>query len=119
MNVPMKWLKDYVDIDCDIITFIDSMTMSGSKVEGYEKLGEEIDLVVVGKILEIKQHPDADKLVVTQIDVGKEVIQIVTGADNISVNDYIPVALNGSSLPGGIKIKTGKLRGIESQGMLC
>lgn len=119
MNVPMKWLNDYVDIDCDIVTFTDGMTMSGSKVEGYEQLGEEIDLVVVGKILEIKQHPDADKLVVTQVDVGKEVIQIVTGADNISVNDYIPVALNGSTLPGSLKIKTGKLRGIESQGMLC
>ncbi|PKM51739.1 MAG: phenylalanine--tRNA ligase subunit beta [Firmicutes bacterium HGW-Firmicutes-7] len=119
MNIPMKWLTDYVDIDSDIVTFTDAMTMSGSKVEGYEKLGEDINLVVVGVILEIKQHPDADKLVITQIDVGSEVIQIVTGADNINVNDYIPVALNGSTLPGGLKIKNGKLRGIESNGMLC
>lgn len=119
MNVPMKWLNDYVDIDCDIVTFTDAMTMSGSKVEGYEKLGEEIDLVVVGKIMDIQQHPDADKLVVTQINVGSEVIQIVTGANNIKVDDYIPVALNGSTLPGGVKIKSGKLRGVESNGMLC
>lgn len=119
MNVPMKWLNDYVDIDTDIISFTDSMTMSGSKVEGYESLGKEIDLVVVGKILEIKSHPNADKLVITQVDVGSGVIQIVTGADNISEGDYVPVALNGSSLPKGIKIKSGKLRGVESNGMLC
>ncbi len=119
MNVPMKWLNDYVEIDCDIVTFTDAMTMSGSKVEGYEMLGEEIERVVVGKIMDIQQHPDADKLVVTQINVGSEVIQIVTGANNIQVDDYIPVALNGSKLPGGIKIKNGKLRGVESNGMLC
>lgn len=119
MNVPMKWLLDYVDLDCDIVTFTDAMTMSGTKVEGFEKLGEDIDLVVVGKILEITKHPDAEKLVITQVDVGQEVLQIVTGANNIQVGDYIPVAKNGSSLPGGIKIKSGKLRGVESNGMLC
>jgi len=119
MNVPINWLKDYVDIDCNIDEFCDAMTMSGSKVEGYEKLGEEISKVVVGKILEIEKHPDADKLVVTKVDVGSEVIQIVTGANNINVDDYIPVALAGSTLPGGIKIKKGKLRGVESNGMMC
>lgn len=119
MNVPIKWLTDYVDIDIDIENFIDAMTMSGSKVEGYEVLGKEIDLVVVGKILEINPHPNADKLVVTQVDIGSKTIQIVTGADNISKGDYIPVALNGSTLPKGIKIKKGKLRGVESEGMLC
>ena len=119
MNVPMNWLKDYVNIDCDLDTFCDAMTMSGSKVEGYEKLGEEITNVVVGKILEITSHPDADKLVVTKVDVGNEVLQIVTGADNIKEGDYVPIALPGSTLPGDIKIKKGKLRGVESNGMMC
>lgn len=119
MLVPVKWLKDYVDINVDIKTFADSMTMSGSKVEAIEEMGKEIENVVVGKILKVERHPDADKLVITQIDVGSETIQIVTGAANIKEGDYIPVAQNGSSLPGGVKIKKGKLRGIESNGMLC
>lgn len=120
MNVPMQWLNDYVEIDCDIDTFMDGMTMSGSKVEGYEELGKEISKVVVGKILKIEKHPDADKLVVTQVDVGEEEpIQIVTGANNISEGDYVPIALVGSTLPDDIKIKKGKLRGIPSNGMMC
>ncbi|GMQ59267.1 phenylalanine--tRNA ligase subunit beta [Vallitalea sediminicola] len=120
MNVPMQWLNDYVKIDCDIDTFADGMTMSGSKVEGYEELGKEITKVVVGKILKIEKHPDADKLVVTQVNVGEEEpIQIVTGANNISEGDYVPIALVGSTLPEGIKIKKGKLRGIPSNGMMC
>lgn len=120
MLVPMSWIKDYVDIDCDIIEFTDAMTMSGSKVEGYEELGKEITKVVVGKILKIEGHPDADKLIVTQVEVGKkEIIQIVTGADNVSEGDYVPIALVGSTLPGGINIKKGKLRGIPSNGMMC
>ncbi|MDF2892681.1 MAG: phenylalanyl-tRNA synthetase, beta subunit [Clostridia bacterium] len=119
MLVPIKWLKDYVDINIDINSFADAMTMSGSKVEAVEEMGREIEKVVVGKILKVERHPDADKLVVTQIDVGSETIQIVTGATNIKEGDYIPVAQNGSSLPGGVKIKKGKLRGIESNGMLC
>jgi phenylalanyl-tRNA synthetase beta chain len=120
MNVPMQWLKDYAPIDCDIVTFTDKMTMSGSKVEGYEELAKEITNVVVGKILKIEQHPDADKLVVTKVDVGEEEpIQIVTGAKNVSEGDYIPVALNGATLAGDLKIKKGKLRGVESNGMMC
>lgn len=119
MLVPIKWLKDYVDINIDANTFADAMTMSGSKVEAVEEMGKEIQNVLVGKILKVEKHPDADKLVVTQIDIGSEVIQIVTGANNIKEGDYIPVAINGSSLPGGIKIKKGKLRGVESNGMLC
>ncbi|WP_304943422.1 phenylalanine--tRNA ligase subunit beta, partial [Vallitalea guaymasensis] len=120
MNVPMQWLNDYVEIDCDIDTFMDGMTMSGSKVEGYEELGKEISKVVVGKILKIEKHPDADKLVVTQVNVGEEEpIQIVTGANNISEGDYVPIALVGSTLPDDIKIKKGKLRGIPSNGMMC
>lgn len=120
MNLPINWLKEYVDIDCDIKTFIDEMTLSGSKVETVENKGDAISKVVVGKIIDIKKHPDADKLVVTQVDVGQdEPIQIVTGADNVFVGAYVPVALDGSTLAGGTKIKKGKLRGIVSNGMMC
>lgn len=120
MNLSMKWLNDYVKVDKDLREFSESLTMSGSKVEGYKILGEEIQNVVVGKILSIKKHPDADKLVVCQIDVAQgEPIQIVTGATNVFEGAVIPVALTGASLPNGIKIKKGKLRGVESNGMLC
>jgi phenylalanyl-tRNA synthetase beta chain len=119
MLVPIKWLKDYVDIKIDSKSYADAMTMSGSKVERIEELGKEIDNVVVGKILKTEKHPDADKLTIAQCDIGTEVIQIVTGADNIKEGDYIPIAKNGSTLPGGVKIKKGKLRGIESNGMMC
>lgn len=120
MNLSMKWLSDFVRIDALPRAFSEAMTMSGSKVEGYEVEGDEISNVVVGKILEIEKHPDADSLVVCKIDVGtEESIQIVTGANNITTGDYIPVAMHGSSLPNGVKIKKGKLRGTQSNGMLC
>ncbi|MGL6107298.1 phenylalanine--tRNA ligase subunit beta [Romboutsia sp.] len=119
MLVPLKWLRDYVDIDMDTKEFADKMTMTGTKVEKVDFYGTDIEKVEVGKILEIEKHPDADKLVVTKVDVGQEVIQIVTGATNINVGDYIPVARVGAKLPGGIKIKKGKLRGIVSEGMMC
>jgi len=119
MLVPVKWLKEYVDIDIDTKELADKLTMSGSHVDSIESVDKGVENVVVGKILEINQHPDADRLVVTKIDVGTEVIQIVTGANNIKVGDYIPVALVGAKLPGGIKIKKGKLRGVDSNGMLC
>lgn len=119
MLVPVKWLKEYVDIDVDSKELADRLTMTGSHVDSIENIDKGIENVVVGKILEINEHPDADKLVVTTIDVGNEKIQIVTGANNIKVGDYIPVALVGAKLPGGVKIKKGKLRGIESNGMLC
>jgi len=119
MLVPIKWLKDYVDIKVDYKSFADAMTMSGSKVEAISELGKEIENVVVGKILKIESHPAADKLVIGQVDVGTEVLQIITGADNIKEGDYVPIAKHGSTLPGGAKIKRGKLRGIESNGMMC
>ncbi len=121
MLVPVNWLKDYVNIDNISIDEIkERMIMSGSNIETVKKVAEEVENVVVGKILEIKQHPDADKLVITKVDVGSEdMIQIVTGAENISEGDIIPVALHGAKLPGGLKIKKGKLRGEESNGMLC
>jgi len=119
MKLPLKWLKDYTDINASPKEYADAMTMSGSKVEGIENIGEEIDKVVVGRIISIEKHPDADRLLVTQVDVGNGSVQIVTGASNIKMNDLIPVALDGSTLPGGKKIKKGKLRGVESCGMMC
>ena len=120
MNTPMSWLRDYVDIDVTTKEFMDALTLSGSKVEGVEQFGFDISKVVVGQILEIEKHPDADKLVVTKINVGSdEPIQIVTGATNVFVGAKVPVALDGSNLANGVKIKKGKLRGVESNGMLC
>ncbi|MFI3230352.1 MAG: phenylalanine--tRNA ligase subunit beta [bacterium] len=122
MNLPMSWLKDYFEVgyDVDINLFCHKMTMSGSKVEGYENKGDVISKVVVGKVVGITQHPDADKLVVVQADIGEsENIQIVTGATNLFVGAYIPVALDGSTLAGGLKIKKSKLRGVVSNGMFC
>ena len=120
MRVPVKWIRDYVDIDISAKELADMMTMSGTKAETVEYPGEEISNVVVGKIEEITKHPDADKLQVTQINVGKdELVQIVTGASNISVGDVVPVAMHKSTLPGGVKITKGKLRGVASNGMLC
>ncbi|MEM1483663.1 phenylalanine--tRNA ligase subunit beta [Oscillospiraceae bacterium PP1C4] len=121
MNLSMKWLSDYVDIgDISPRAFAEAMTMSGSKVEGWEVEGEEIKNVVVGKILEVVPHPDSDHLVICQLDCGTgENIQIVTGANNVFAGAVVPVAMDNSLLPGEKKIKKGKLRGIESCGMLC
>lgn len=119
MKLPLKWLKDYTDIDVSPKEYAHALTMSGSKVEGWEVQGSEIDKVVVGRILSVEKHPDADRLLVCQVDAGTGPIQIVTGATNIKEGDLVPIALDGSSLPGGKKIKKGKLRGIESAGMMC
>lgn len=119
MKAPLSWLKDYVDINVTPKEYANALTLSGSKVEGIEVAGEDITNVVVGKILSIEKHPDADKLQVTKVDVGNEVIQVVTGAQNIKEGDYIPVALVGATLPGDKKISKGKLRGVESYGMMC
>lgn len=120
MNLSMKWLSDYIKKDIPIAEFCSGMTMSGSKVECYETEGSEIKNVVVGKLLSVLPHENSDHLVVCQVDVGKDApIQIVTGAPNVSAGDIVPVAMIGAELPGGIKIKKGKLRGVESCGMLC
>ncbi len=119
MKASVEWLKEYSDIDVDSVTLGDILTMTGSKVETIDQLGNDIKNVVVGKILEIKKHPDADKLVVTKVDVGTEKLQIVTGANNIKEGDIVPIAKDGSELPNGVKIKKGKLRGVESCGMMC
>jgi len=120
MKVPVNWLKDYVDINITPKELGDKLTMSGSNVEEVIISGAEIDNVVTGKIIEIVSHPDADKLVVCQVDIGLlQPIQIVTAATNMKEQDIVPVALHGSSLHGGLKIKKGKLRGILSNGMFC
>lgn len=119
MLLPVKWLKDYVDVNLDTKELSDLLTLSGSHVESIIDLDNGIKNVVVGHILEIKEHPNADKLCITIVDVGKEELQIVTGATNIKEGDYVPVALLGAKLPNGVKIKKGKLRGEDSFGMLC
>ena len=130
MNTSLAWIKAYVpDLDVEPQAYCDAMTLSGSKVEGYEALDADLDKIVIGQIDKIERHPDADKLVVCQINIGTgEDIQIVTGAQNVKEGQKIPVVLDGGRVagghdgkqtPGGIKIKKGKLRGVESNGMLC
>lgn len=119
MKTSVEWLREYADVNVDVKTLADRLTMTGSKVETIEQKGNDIKNVVVGKILEITKHPDADKLIVTKVDVGTETVQIVTGANNVKVGDIVPIAKDGSELPGDVKIKTGKLRGVESCGMMC
>ena len=122
MNTPLSWIKEMVpELDCSPAEYMDAMTLSGTKAESVEYFDENLDKIIVGKINKIEQHPDADKLVICQVQVdeaGKEV-QIVTGAQNVSVGDVVPVALHKSTLPGEIKITKGKLRGVESNGMMC
>ena len=131
MNTPISWLKAYVpDLDVTAEEFVDAITLSGSHVEGYERKDKNLEKIVVGKILTMEKHPDADKLVVCQVDIGaEEPVQIVTGAKNVKVGDVIPVVLDGGKVaaahgddntyPDGIKIKKGKLRGVLSNGMMC
>lgn len=130
MLVPIEWLKDYIDLDVSTEEFCDRMIMSGSNLETCEHFCEDMENVVVGRIDKIEKHPDADKLVICKVDVGEdEDIQIVTGAPNVFEGAFVPVALHNSIIPGplhgqpkkdgGVKIKKGKLRGVESCGMLC
>ena len=130
MNTPISWIRAYVpDLDCTIQEYVDKMTLSGSNVECYEELDKNLEKIVVGKILSIEKHPDADKLIICQVDVGTENVQIVTGAKNVSEGDLVPVVLAGGKVAGGhdgspnpeegIKIKKGKLRGVPSFGMMC
>ncbi len=119
MKASVEWLKEYSDINVDCKELGDILTMTGSKVEEIIEKGNDIKNVVVGKILEIKKHPNADKLVVTKVDIGKEKVQIVTGAKNIKENDIVPIAKDGAELPGGKKIIKSPLRGVDSCGMMC
>lgn len=131
MNTPLSWIKAYVpELQCTEQEYMDTMTMSGTKVEGYEKFDENLDKIIVGKIEKIEKHPDADKLVVCQVAIDEKgtTTQIVTGASNVKEGQKVPVVLDGGRVAGGhdgkiaeggIKIKKGKLRGVESNGMMC
>ena len=120
MKLSRRWLDEFVKIDAEDREYSEKMTMSGSKVEDFEVIGADVVNVVVGKVLEIERHPDSDHLWVCKIDVAADRdITIVTGAQNVQSGDIVPVALDGASLPGGVEIKTGALRGVTSEGMLC
>ena len=120
MKLSREWLNEFTAITATDKEYCDAMTLSGSKVEGWEVTGEEISKVVVGKVLEIVRHENSDHMFVCTMDVGNAApVTVVTGAQNVRRGDLVPVALDGSTLTGGVEIKTGKLRGVESQGMLC
>lgn len=129
MNTSLKWIKDLVPgLEVTPQEYMDAMTLSGSKVEGYENMDEDLEKIVIGQVKSIERHPDADKLVICQVDIGTETTQIVTGAKNVTEGCKVPVVLDGgkvagghdgSKTEGGIKIKKGKLRGVESNGMMC
>ena len=120
MLIPIKWMKQYVDIDTDDKTLSDKLTLTGSHIDAVIDYDKKVENVVTGKIVELVQHPNADKLVVTQIDVNKgENVQIITGAKNVKVGDIVPVCLEGAVLPTGLKIKKSNLRGLPSYGMMC
>mgnify|MGYP000744920805 CR=1 FL=1 len=130
MNTSLSWIKAYVpDLDVTAQEYTDAMTLSGTKVEGFEELDADLEKIVIGQIDKIEKHPDADKLVVCQVNVGSETVQIVTGAKNVFEGAKVPVVLDGGRVAGGhepgqrvaggIKIKKGKLRGVESYGMMC
>ena len=130
MNTALSWIKAYVpELDCTDKEYMDAMTLTGTKVETYERLDKNLEKIVIGRIEKIEKHPDADKLIVCQVNIGSESIQIVTGAPNVKEGDKIPVVLDGGKVAGGhdgeplpedgITIKAGKLRGIESNGMMC
>ncbi len=130
MNTALSWIKAYVpDLECKDQEYCDAMTLTGTKVENFARLDKNLEKIVIGQIEKIEKHPDADKLIVCQVNIGTEVVQIVTGAPNVKEGDKIPVVLDGGRVAGGhdggplpedgIKIKAGKLRGIESNGMMC
>jgi len=130
MNTPLSWIKAYVpELQVTEQEYMDAMTLSGTKVEGYTKFDKNLDKIVVGQIVKIEKHPDADKLVICQVNIGTETIQIVTGAPNVKEGQKVPVVLEGGKVAGGhdgsplpedgIRIKKGKLRGVESFGMMC
>ena len=130
MDTSLSWIKAYVpELDVTAQEYTDAMTLSGTKVEGFTKLDADLDKIVVGQIEKIEKHPDADKLIICQVNVGTETVQIVTGAPNVKEGDKVPVVLDGGRVAGGhepgqrveggIKIKKGKLRGVDSYGMMC
>lgn len=130
MNTALSWIKAYVpELECTDQEYCDAMTLSGTKVEGFERKDKNLEKIIVGQITSIERHPDADKLIVCQVDIGTQNIQIVTGAGNVKEGDKVPVVVDGGKVAGGhdggalpedgIRIKAGKLRGIPSNGMMC
>lgn len=130
MNTALSWIKAYVpELDCTDQEYCDAMTLTGTKVEGFERADKNLEKIIVGQITAIERHPDADKLIICQVNIGTETIQIVTGASNVKVLDKVPVVLDGGRVAGGhdggplpeggIPIKAGKLRGVPSNGMMC
>ncbi|MBQ2256021.1 MAG: phenylalanine--tRNA ligase subunit beta, partial [Clostridia bacterium] len=122
MNLSFNWLHDYIDTDkiADVKKYCDRMTDTGSKVEGFEVLAEEISNVRIGKVLQMEHHPDSDHLWICQIEIGADApIQIVTGAQNVFVGAIVPAAVAPATVAEGKQIKAGKLRGIDSNGMMC
>lgn len=130
MNTALSWIKAYVpELECSDREYCDAMTLTGTKVENYERLDKNLEKIVIGQIEKIEKHPDADKLIICQVNIGTETIQIVTGAPNVKEGDKVPVVLDGGKVAGGhdggplpeegISIKAGKLRGVESNGMMC
>ncbi|HHX69931.1 MAG TPA: phenylalanine--tRNA ligase subunit beta, partial [Gallicola sp.] len=119
MLLPIVWMKEYVNIDTDIMELINEVTLSGSHVESVENLGEKLNNIVVAKILEIKKHPNADKLSLVKVDYGEKIVEIITGAKNMKEGDLVAFAKLGAILPDGLEIKPIDLKGIESTGMLC
>ena len=120
MKLSMNWLSDFVDLKgIGLKEYCDKMTDTGSKVEGYELFGEDIENVVVGRITKLAKHENSDHLQICTLDLGHETRQIVTGAQNVFEGAIVPVAKAVAKLPGGVVIKPGKLRGVESDGMLC
>jgi phenylalanyl-tRNA synthetase beta chain len=119
MKAPLNWIKDYVDINVGVKEYADRMTMSGSKVEGYEKIYDGMINVIVGRVTEIIKHVNADKLMVCRVETGNGTITVVTGAKNVKSGDLVPVALDGAMLPDGEEIRRGSIRGVVSEGMFC
>lgn len=130
MDTALSWIQRYVpDLDVTAQEYTDAMTLTGTKVEGFQCLDKNLERIVVGEILKIERHPDADKLVICQVNIGREIIQIVTGAPNVKEGQKVPVVLDGGRVAGGhdgeplpedgIAIKNGKLRGVDSFGMMC
>ena len=122
MDLSRKWLNEFVDLPLEEVgdhAFAEAMSVSGSKVEITRDLSRTIRNVVVGRIVGLKKHPDSDHMLIAQLDVGEKTVQICTGAWNVHVGELVPAALDGALLPSGAEIRSGKLRGVESQGMLC
>ena len=119
MKVPLSWLKDYVDVELSPKELASLLTFSGTEVEGIKTLGGTYDGIVVGEVLSVERHPNADRLTICQVNKGSETLTVVCGAPNVAAGLKVPLATIGTTLPNGLTIKKAKVRGVESFGMLC